>query len=124
MLRIADYPMQEVEARDEEGTGGSMKHIFNIAIDMDDERIIRAVEEDAETRIINTLTEKTLDAISTKEGYYSNRRDFSPLKEMAMNVVTEMVSRHKDYIIGEAIKEVAKKIYSSKACKDAATKML
>ena len=101
-----------------------MKHIFNIAIDMDDERIIRAVEEDAETRIINTLTEKTLDVISTKESYYSKRRDFSPLKDMATNVVTEMVSRHKDYIISEAIKEVAKKIYSSKACKDAATKML
>lgn len=101
-----------------------MKHIFNIAIDMDDERIIRAVEEDAETRIINTLTEKILDVISTKKGYYSKNRDFSPLKEMAMNVVTEMVSRHKDYIISEAIKEVAKKIYSSKACKDAAAKML
>lgn len=101
-----------------------MKHIFNIAIDMDDDRIIHAIEDSAEKQIINTLTEKTLDVISTKESFYSKRRDFSPLKEMATNVVNEIIFRHKDYIISEAIKEVAKKICSSKACKDATTKML
>lgn len=43
-----------------------MEHIFNIAINVEDERIVRSIEEKAESRITETIVEKTLDAIDLR----------------------------------------------------------
>lgn len=104
-----------------------MEHIFNIAINVEDERIVRSIEEKAESRITETLVEKTLDAISTKRrvwGRSEDERDFSRLREIVNSTIESVIRENKDIIIKEAVATIARKIYGSKACKEAVAKML
>ena len=104
-----------------------MEHIFNIAINVEDERIVSSIEEKAESRITETLVEKTLDAISTKRrvwGRSEDERDFSRLREIVNSTIESVIRENKDIIIKEAVATIARKIYGSKACKEAVAKML
>lgn len=97
-----------------------MNHILQVSISIEDEKIIKSVEETAHKEIISNLTDKTLDVISEKRwGYgHSRERDFNPLKRMAEKRVVEIIDEHKDFIIEGAIKELANRLIRTKACKE------
>ena len=97
-----------------------MNHIFEVAIHMDDEKIVKNIEETAEKRIIDTLVEKTLDCITDKRWGYRGKteRDFNPLKRMASEQVKNIITEHKDVIIEGAINELANRLMRTKAVKE------
>ncbi len=96
-----------------------MEHIIQMAISVEDERIVKKVEETAEQKIINNLTEKVENIISEKIGWYRNEeRDYTPLKNMVSERISTILEENKDFILSEASKILADKLARSKAGKD------
>lgn len=93
-----------------------MEHIIQMAINMEDEKIVERVEETAEKQIIQTLTDRVEDVISEKRGWYANsERDYTPLKEMVSEQIIKILDDNKDFILAEASKILADKLARSKA---------
>ena len=93
-----------------------MQHIFNIAIDMDDERIINAVSEKAEKEIIKTMCSK-VEEIIYKKDYWGKKASLDPLRDMVNKKIDEILKENKDYILNEASKILADRLLRSKAGK-------
>lgn len=96
-----------------------MEHIIQMAISVEDEKIVKKVEETAESQIIQTLSEKVENVISEKRGWYGDReRDYTPLKNMVSEQITNILDDNKDFILFEASKILADKLARSKAGKE------
>ena len=96
-----------------------MEHIIQMAISVEDEKIVKKVEETAESQIIKTLSEKVEDVISERKGWYgSKERDYAPLKNMVSEQVEKILNENKDLILSEASKILADKLARSKAGKE------
>lgn len=95
-----------------------MEHVIQIAISVEDERIVKKVEETAENQIIQTLTDRIEDVISEKYGWCRDNRDYTPLKNMASKQVGNILEENKDLILSEASKILADKLARSKAGKE------
>ena len=95
-----------------------MQHIFNIAIDMDDERIIKAVSEKAEREILNMMCSKVEEIIYQKDYWGGTKsKNLTPLRDMVGKKVDEILKENKDYIINEAAKILADRLVRTKAGK-------
>jgi hypothetical protein len=99
-----------------------MQHIFNIAIDMDDERIKEAVAAKAEKEIMATITREVGRVIFERSGYYSsygNNKGYNEnhLGAWAQGVFEDFLKKHKDAIIKAAAKELADRLARTKAGK-------
>ncbi len=95
-----------------------MEHIIQMAISIEDKRIVEKVEETAERQIIQTLTEEVRDVISEKRGWRGDERDYAPLKDMVSERVLGMLEENKDFILSNASKILADKLARSKAGKE------
>lgn len=96
-----------------------MEHIFQIGINVEDEKIIKSVEENAERQIIGNLTEKIEEIICNKGGWYrSSGKEYAPLKEMVLDKVDSILNENKDFILSEASKILADKLARSKRGKE------
>lgn len=95
-----------------------MEHVIQIAISVEDERIVKKVEETAENQIIQTLTDRIEDVISEKYGWCRDNRDYTPLKNMVSKQVENILEENKDLILSEASKILADKLARSKAGKE------
>lgn len=96
-----------------------MEHIIKMAISVEDERIVKRVEETAEKQIIETLTDRVEDVISEKRGWYGkSERDYTPLKDMVSEQIAKVLDENKDLILSEASKILADKLARSKAGKE------
>lgn len=96
-----------------------MEHIIQMAISVEDEKIVKKVEETAENQIIQTLTERVEDVISEKHGWYGNqKRDYAQLKNMVSEKIARILGENKDIILSEASKILADKLARSKAGKE------
>lgn len=97
-----------------------MEHIIQMAISVEDEKIVKRVEETAEKQIIETLTGRVENVISEKHGWYGKtERDYAPLKNMVAKQITKVLDENKDLILSEASKILADKLARSKAGKEA-----
>lgn len=96
-----------------------MEHIIQMAISVEDEKIVRMVEETAEKQIIETLTGRVENVISEKRGWYGkSEKDYTPLKNMVSEQVAKILDENKDLILSEASKILADKLARSKAGKE------
>ena len=96
-----------------------MEHIMQIAISVEDEKIVNKVEETAEKQIIDTLVEKVEDVISERRGWgRSGGRDYTPLKNMVSEQIAKTLEENKDFILSEASKILADKLARSKKGKE------
>lgn len=95
-----------------------MEHIIQMAIGIEDERIVKSVEETAEKQIIQTLTERVENVISEKRGWYRDDRDYTPLKNMVSEQIKRILEENKGLILSEASKILADKLARSKAGKE------
>lgn len=96
-----------------------MEHIMQIAISVEDEKIVKRVEETAERQIIETLTDRVENVISEKRGWYGNKeKDYTPLKDMVSEQIEKILDENKDLILSEASKILADKLARSKAGKE------
>lgn len=96
-----------------------MEHIIQMAISVEDEKIVERVEKTAENQIIQTLTDRVENIISEKRGWYGKQeRDYTPLKNMVREQVEKILNENKDLILSEASKILADKLARSKAGKE------
>lgn len=95
-----------------------MEHIIQMAISVEDERIVKKVEETAENQIIQTLTDRVEDVISEKRGWYRDDRDYTPLKNMVSEQIKRILEENKEFVLLEASKILADKLARSKAGKE------
>lgn len=95
-----------------------MEHIFNIAINIEDEKIIKTIEESAERQVIKMICSKVEDIIYQRSYYSRNSKpDLSPLRHIVECKVDEMLTENKNYILNEAAKILADRLFRSKAGK-------
>jgi len=99
-----------------------MEHIFNIAINMDDETIKRQVAEKAEKEIMANLQREVgqmiFERTSSYYGYKNNKGyNENCLSSWACNMFEDFMKTHKDAIIAGAAKELADRLARSKAGK-------
>lgn len=95
-----------------------MEHIIQMAISVEDEKIVKRVEETAEKQIIETLTERVENVISKKHGWYGKpENDYTPLKDMVSEQISKILDDNKELILSEASKILADKLARSKAGK-------
>lgn len=96
-----------------------MEHIIQMAISVEDEKIVKRVEETAENQIIQALTDRVENVISEKHGWYGKQeRDYTPLKNMLSEQVEKILNENKDFILSEASKILPDKLARSKAGKE------
>lgn len=97
-----------------------MEHIFNIAINMDDERIKEAVATKAEKEIMANLTREVGRVIFMRSGYYSSDKkgyNENHLGAWAEGIFEEFLKKNKDAIIKATAKLLADRLARSKAGK-------
>lgn len=100
-----------------------MEHIIQFGIGIDDDKIIKSVEEKAEKEIIKSLNQKVTDNLfnSPYYGYHDDPKyGFSTWME---NKVDKFFSDHKEEIVNQASKYLAEKLSRTKACKELLSKM-
>ena len=96
-----------------------MEHIIQMAISVEDEKIVKRVEETAENQIIQDLTDRVENVISEKHGWCGKQeRDYTPLKNMVSEQVEKILNENKDFILSEASKILSDKLARSKAGKE------
>lgn len=92
---------------------------MQIAISVEDEKIVKRVEETAEKQIIETLTGRVEDVISERCGWYGRKeRDYAPLKNMVSEQIAKVLDENKDLILFEASKILADKLARRKVGKE------
>ena len=102
-----------------------MEHIFNIAINMDDDRIKEAVAAKAEKEIMANLTKEVgqiiFERTSSYYGYGNSRNnkgyDPNHLSSWSKMQFENFLAKHKDEIITGAAKELADRLVRTKAGK-------
>lgn len=95
-----------------------MEHIFQIGINVEDEKIIKAVEQNAEREIIKMLCEK-VESIIYERNYWSRKSpsDLTPLREMVRERIDNLLAENKEFILKTASDTLADKLARSKAGK-------
>ena len=96
-----------------------MQHIFNIAIDIEDERIKQMIEEQAKSEVIKMICSK-VESVIYGRNYYGtqvNKNDLSPVRDMVSKKVDEVIKENKDFILNEAAKILADRLSRTKAAK-------
>lgn len=93
------------------------EHIVNFAIGIEDDKIIRLVEESAKNQIIDDLKKKVINAM-----FESRYRSFSTvddaLSEMSKEIITDAFNENKEAIIDKAAKYLAEKMIKTKAVQE------
>lgn len=98
-----------------------MQHIFNIAIDMDDERIVNAVCEKAESKIIEKLEHDVEDTMFSHYGWSSDRwnpNKRNGLSEILQDKFEEFLDENRDDILNRAGKYLAEKLSRTKKARE------
>lgn len=94
-----------------------MEHIFNIAINVEDEKIIKTIEQKVESEVIKMICSKVEDIIYQRSYWGTNNKDMSPLRNIVNKKVDEILKGNKDYILAEAAKILADRLLRTKAAK-------
>ena len=93
-----------------------MQHIINLAIDVEDERIVKSIEQNVEDKVIASITKTITDRLVEKD-WYGRVKSYRPLDDMVANRIDSILADHKDLIIETAATKLAEKIARSKAGK-------
>lgn len=101
-----------------------MQHIFNIAIDMDDERIKQAVADKAEKEIMANITREVGRVIFQRSSYRynsygqkDNGYNENYFSDWAKGAFNDFLKENKEAIIKGAAKELADRLARTKAGK-------
>lgn len=96
-----------------------MEHIVQFAIGIDDEAIVKIVNENAERVIINDLKQQVANKLFQRD-YYRNNADpeRDPLSTFAKGIVERFLVENKDIIIERAAEQLADKLARTKKAKE------
>jgi hypothetical protein len=93
-----------------------MQHIFNIAIEIEDERIVQSIEKNVEDKAIKMIIDKLEGRMCTRS-YGGRVIDYKPLEEMIGSRIDVILEENKDFILEKAAEKLADKLARSKAGK-------
>lgn len=100
-------------------------HIVNVAFDFDDDKVRKTLEESAEKKVIDTLTNDIKKAICSKsDSYYGynakpNDENFTNgLKAIVYDEIDKVLLDNKDKIIEIAADKLAERLSKTKAAKE------
>lgn len=94
-----------------------MEHIVQFAIGIDDDAIIKRIEENAEKNITKELRDK-VGRIMFGTSTYSGK-ELDTITQWAESVFKEYLNEHKDEIVQLAAKFLAERLAKTKAARDA-----
>jgi hypothetical protein len=98
----------------------TMNHILQFAIDIDDATIVKSIEKNAEEQIINKIGKEVEERIYERRygswhgNSYINK---SPLDRMIKEEINKIIDENRDYILREASRQLADRLFRSKAGK-------
>ena len=98
-----------------------MEHIVQFAIGIDDEAIVKRIEENAEKQITQNIQQRVENCIFTTD-YYG--RPENRLKHTAEKIFVDWLESHKDEIIQRASATLASNMLKTKAVKTAINNIL
>lgn len=92
-----------------------MEHIVQIAVGVDDKRIVELIEESAAKQIAEDIK------LAAHGATWNNKLNDKPekLKELFQDGINEFIKANADKIVEEAIKEATKSIMKTKVMKEA-----
>ena len=90
-----------------------MQHIFNIAIEVEDERIVQSIEKSVEEKVCKEISKKIEDCIYEKS-YYGRINNAKPLENMIASRIDAILADNKDLVIEKAADKLAEKLARSK----------
>jgi hypothetical protein len=97
-----------------------MEHILQFAVNIDDERIVRMVEEKAIKKALEDVDE----AVKAKTDRKYRWDNYSFLEERIRDGVNKLIESRKDEIIDRAVVILAEKMARSKAVREAVGKVV
>lgn len=103
--------------------------VFNVpvTIGVDEDKIAREIESEVKEKVIRNIGDKVEKIIYKKDNYYGYRRsnepDDSPLRNMIMNAVKNVLVEKEDLIVELAASKLADKLSRQKAVKEAAAEV-
>lgn len=74
-----------------------------VTIGVDEEKIVKEIENNVEAQVVNKITEEVKDIIYKKRSYY-DRDEKEPLREMVIEEVRNCIKLNEELIIQEAAK--------------------
>ena len=89
-----------------------------VTIGVDEEKIVKEIENNVEAQVVNKITEEVKDIIYKKRSYY-DRDEKEPLREMVIEEVRNCIKLNEELIIQEAAKTLVEKMARTKAYKEA-----
>ena len=91
-----------------------MSHQVLLTFDIDEAKVQENAEQYAGKKIANDVMERVFGRNFDIKGYQSERI----AKEMIQKTVADIVNKHKDEIIKEAVKDVTANLHRTKAVKE------
>lgn len=92
-----------------------MEHIIQFAVSVEDDKIVKRIEENAEKTIIERL-QKEVSSILFSRGYYGMPSNNS--SEFVKAYLEEFLKDHKDEIIKSAGEYLSERLMKTKAAKE------
>ena len=94
-----------------------MEHIVQFAIGIDDNAIVKRIEESAEKQIIQSIEQSVRNKLFESSYYRGNADERSPLSDYSKRLIEIFLEKHKDEILEKAAAHLAEKLARSKAGK-------
>lgn len=96
-----------------------MEHVVQFAIGIDDERIVKLVEENASKQIIGELKQQVANRIFSANYYGQNANPSrDKLSDVSEKIVADFLEDNKDIIIQRASEILADRMLKSKTIRD------
>lgn len=96
-----------------------MEHIIQFAIGVDDDRIVKLVEDNASKQIIGDLKQQVANRIFS--AYYCGQNanpSRDKLSDLSVQIVSDFLKDNKDVIVERASELLADKMFKSKTMRD------
>lgn len=96
-----------------------MDHIIQFAIGIDDDRIVKLVEDNASKQIIGDLKQQVANRIFSAYYYGQNANPSTDkLSDLSVQIVSDFLKDNKDVIVERASELLADKMLKSKTMRD------
>lgn len=96
-----------------------MQHIFNFAIELEDEKIVERISQNAEKQVIKEIGDHVKDCLFQKSYSYKTYQNEpnGHFTAAAKDIMSGWLTDHKDEIISKTAELLAKKLAMTKAAK-------
>lgn len=89
-----------------------------VTIGIDEERIVKEIEQNVETQVVNNIVKAVEEVIYNKRSYYGTKDE--PLRTMIRYEIDKILKEKEDLIVNVAATKLADKLSRQKAVKEKA----